>query len=176
MECSLGLYLSLYTPFYGCHKTPGWYDYNKYTYLVCFHSGIQCYILNGFLAKLIKDISKVHFFQVLLKNKQQPISSTDWTILFHVSLLLALHGVVHGSHCASYYFFPQSCNKRQPKILISNKSVMETIVEVAWEINLWTESHDSLLKCNPCYREIQKPPLKRIKKAQTLDKLLSDIH
>lgn len=46
---------------------------------------------------------------------------------------------------------------------------METIAEVAWEINLWTEGYDSLLKCSPWYREIQEPPLKRTEKAQTLD-------
>lgn len=34
MECPLGLCLSLYTPFYGCHKTPGWRDYNKYINLL----------------------------------------------------------------------------------------------------------------------------------------------
>lgn len=55
-------------------------------------------------------------------------------LLFCVPTLLPLHGVVHWSHHASYYFLLQSCIRRQPKILVSNKSAMETIVEVAREI------------------------------------------
>lgn len=45
---------------------------------------------------------------------------------------------------------------------------METIVEVAWEIHLWTEGNDSLLKCNPYYRKIQKSPIKK-KNHKSLD-------